>query len=117
MFQTQLSTAYGWRGRLYGPGPASIPDDLARVMGLLPTTPDSAPAPPPPPVAPPALALINAADKPRTLAVIPTIGPKAGAIILEQRPVDGYAGLSVLPPAIFDPPFNCDLAQIESWEG
>jgi hypothetical protein len=118
VIDTQLSTAVRWRGQAYGPGPASIPEPLAIALGLFiePAKPEPA-KPKPEPVLQPALTLINSADRPRSLTPIPTVGPKAGAIILEHRPDGGYPSLSDLPSEIFEPPFNCDLAQMYAWEG
>jgi hypothetical protein len=45
--QTTLSTCYGWRGQCYGPGPATIPDDLAIALGLSQV---KKPEPPPVPI-------------------------------------------------------------------
>lgn len=112
MIETQLSTAVRWRGRVYGPGPASLPSDLAIALGISPAV---APAPEPPEA--PALTLINSATTQRAIAAIPTVGPKAAGIILAQRPEGGYGSLDDLPAEIFDAPINADLTEITDWEG
>jgi len=124
MIQTELSLALRWRGGLYGPGPATIPDDLAAVLGIQSNQKPAPPTPEPNPApeheqasAPAALALINSSDRPRSLIPIPTIGNGAGTIILRDRPEDGYPSLDDLPDEIFEPPYNCDREQIQSWEG
>lgn len=123
----ELSKCYGWRGKAYGPGRASIPDDLAIALGLA-----TAPLPEPevldsssgvtvnedvPPPASPALVLINSGAKAADLTPIATIGTKAAAIILEQRPPAGYLSVEALPAEIFKAPYNCKAADILAWEG
>ena len=64
-----------------------------------------------------ALTIINEGNSPEELAVLPTIGKGAGKAILDERPKDGYRGLSELPAKIFASPFNCDIVQIEAYTG
>ncbi|MGD1941853.1 MAG: hypothetical protein ACFB0G_11125 [Leptolyngbyaceae cyanobacterium] len=109
-----------WRGQLYPAGVASeIPNDLAQILGVM-ETPRPLPTPPATQESvsqPRALVIINEGSTPEELAVLPTIGKGAGKAILEARPEDGYGSLSELPEAIFAPPYNCDLTQIEAYEG
>jgi hypothetical protein len=56
MQQVKLSQTYGWRGRVYGPGHATIPEDLARAIGVTAdeavAMPQEAPGPSPAPPKP-----------------------------------------------------------------
>jgi len=52
MIPAELSRCIGWRGKVYGPGSAQIPDDLALAIGVTAdegqVIPQEAPASPPP---------------------------------------------------------------------
>ena len=119
MTWTTLDRDYQWRKITYHSGYCDIPEDLFSAIGGV-STPEPEPAPEPAPEPePPALELINTATVASALTVLPGIGNAGAAVLLGNRPVDGYvdfAQLTDLNGELTVGSFNVSWSAIADWQ-